>query len=114
MGPTVSLDALTDLVSPFGIVSRVRRARPLRGLDELEGYTATTGMVDNHYHGSAVIAPPRAANAGSLGLGNPDHSRLIAIAEAAERYSGGGFSTDAMRWAKYSELAEPALNPLSI
>lgn len=114
MRSTASLDRLTDLVSPFGVVPRVGRAGSLRGLDELVGHIATTGMVDNSYRDSARLVSGRAANAGSIGLGNPDHTRLIAIAEAAERYSGGGFANDAPRWARYSELAGAVLDPLSI
>jgi ribosomal protein S12 methylthiotransferase accessory factor len=70
--------SLTGLVSPFGVISRVRSTTPLRGLPVLTLSSATLG-------------PSMENVAGFTGYGHADSAdlaRTIALAEAAERYAG--------------------------
>jgi ribosomal protein S12 methylthiotransferase accessory factor len=70
------------LVSPLGPVSRVTRTEPFRGLPELTQYIASAGQ---------PIGRINALLGAGQSLGAPSLARLIAIAEAAERYAGDEF-----------------------
>ena len=70
------------IVSPLGLVSRVTRSEPFRGLQELAQYIASAGQPVGR-----VIALLGAGQS----LDNPLLARAIAIVEAAERYAGDEF-----------------------
>ena len=73
-GPT----DLMRLVSPFGVVSRVRSATPVRGLPALVLSHAELGPATGNAEGRAGYGSAFSAEA----------ARTIALAEAAERYAG--------------------------
>jgi hypothetical protein len=104
MSLTGSLDRVEALVSPYGVVSHVGRRRPARGLEECSPWLAPVGSglteYDRHFaskHGH------RRAGAG-VDASDPGRGRLIAIAEAAERYAAGDFLGEPVRWARACEL----------
>ncbi|GAA0328050.1 YcaO-like family protein [Actinoallomurus spadix] len=79
--------ALLDLAGPYGAVGRPRRVNTYGWMpNECVLYTASTG------NPSAVTRPFRAdARAGhgtGRAYGDPDRARLLAVAEALERYAG--------------------------
>lgn len=109
-----SLDRVEALVSPYGVVSRVWQRRPARGLEAFNPWLAPVGSGVNEYdrlyagrHGN------RRAGAG-VDSGDPDRGRLIAIAEAAERYAATDFLGESVRWASESQLDGPAISLSSV
>jgi ribosomal protein S12 methylthiotransferase accessory factor len=104
MSRTESLDRVEALVSPYGVVSHVGRRRPARGLEGCTPWLAPVGSGLTEYdrrfaneHGH------RRAGAG-VDAHDPDRGRLIAIAEAAERYAASDFIGAPVRWARACEL----------
>ncbi|MCQ4042781.1 YcaO-like family protein [Streptantibioticus rubrisoli] len=100
--------ALEQLVSPFGVVSAVRRLRSPRGLARLANYVALGG-------GRAPGVPPasrRPESGDGCGrvLDDTALGRLIAVAEAAERYAAGDFLRETVVWARAGELDGPTLD----
>jgi ribosomal protein S12 methylthiotransferase accessory factor len=115
-----TLISLETLVSPFGVVAGVRYCPQIRGLTELSVYSAFYGKrlpaqesVPSAHpkqiarpHGS--IIPGAGAGVGRT-FGDADRARLIAIAEAAERYSGAGLGLKP-RLASQRQLGDQALD----
>jgi ribosomal protein S12 methylthiotransferase accessory factor len=118
----VMLDRFESLVSPFGVLASVERYPAPRGL-------SAASIVISHFGDRLPVpsmrcygdagrlrrsAPRKSANVASgRTLGNDEEARLIAIAEGAERYSGGHFN-EPLKWAAYRELDGAALDPLRI
>jgi ribosomal protein S12 methylthiotransferase accessory factor len=114
------LERLETLVSPFGVVADVQARRAPRGLSALNSFTAFSALLPSpRPWNSGGVRPPHPARTsiGSPGLGvalaDPVKARLIAIAEAAERYSATDFQQPVV-WAPYRELDGTALDPRRI
>lgn len=101
----VSLAVLEDLVSPVGVVCAVHAMATIRGLTELAGFVADTGRVNLH------AADGETVYGSGYRVAAPGLARLIAIAEAAERYAGGDFLAEARVWATAAELSGWVLEP---
>lgn len=114
MADTDVLERLETLVSPFGVVADARPLGPPRGLGEACLSVAHVG------HGSPQpIAdarqlrrprrpqPPRTAR--GVAFDDPGQARLIAIAEAAERYSASDLNEPTVL-AAHRDLDGPALD----
>jgi ribosomal protein S12 methylthiotransferase accessory factor len=115
MTDTEVLERLQTLVSPFGVVAAVHPVCPARGLGDVSGFRAYFGQPAPHPLAGSPGQPrrpeqpqPRDAAHG-LTFGDPGQARLIAIAEAAERYSAQDFQQPMMRAAQH-ELDGPALD----
>lgn len=100
---TSSLPSLDTLVSPYGVVMACSTRAGYRGLDRLNAGWARAG-VRRGKEESALIGDGRV-------VGSPEHARLIAIAEAAERYASGDFLGEPRRWATADELDGAVLDP---
>jgi ribosomal protein S12 methylthiotransferase accessory factor len=115
------LERLETLVSPFGVVAGIRAAQSPRGLGEVRSSVAFSDFLPPpgwRDSGPAhQLARPGRAKPGNSGhgmaLADEGKARLIAIAEAAERYSAGDFQQPAV-WAAYRDLDGPALDPQRI
>src|ERR1700722_14396116 len=91
------LERLQTLVSPFGVVAAAHPVCPARGLGDVSASLAYFGQPAAHPLADSPGQPhrpeqprPREAAHG-LTFGDPGQARLIAIAEAAERYSAQDF-----------------------
>ncbi len=107
------LSALDSLVSPYGVVAWVgpRRGR-FRGPGELANAGAMAGWEVTTGKGTPAVARRGKVVTGSgRAMGAPGHARLVAIAEAAERYAGGDILGEPRVWAKAAELDGPVLDP---
>lgn len=107
------LSRVESLVSPFGVVSEVLLARPARGLTGVSAYVARTGSGTSQYGGLTANLPARQANGAARGADNPEQARLVAIAEAAERYAAGDLAGETV-WAKACELDGAVVDLTSI
>jgi ribosomal protein S12 methylthiotransferase accessory factor len=122
MADALMLDGIESLVSPFGVLGSVARFPAPRGLSDasifVSHYDDWLPALNTRWYGDADQArrPERRksmrAGAGRK-LGDDEEARLVAIAEGAERYSGGQFD-EAMKWAAYRELDGAAMDPLRI
>jgi ribosomal protein S12 methylthiotransferase accessory factor len=101
---TDSLDRVETLVSPYGVVSHVGHRRPARGLDWFSPWRAHLGSGLPERTRSACQPRDRDRVGAGFDQGDPDGGRLIAIAEAAERYAAGDFLGETIRWARAAEL----------
>lgn len=104
MNRTGTLDRIEALVSPYGIVSHVRPRRPARGLYSVRPWVAQLGSGLSERSGDFALPPDIGHKGAGLDPDDQQRSRLIAIAEAAERYAGGDFLGDTTRWARADEL----------
>lgn len=88
---------LEHLVSPYGVISEVTSSTQLRGFGRLSLASAQVG---------AAPGIDRADEFGGSGraVDRPDLARLIAIAEAAERYAGAEFPGEPGVLARAAEL----------
>jgi len=99
------LNMLDELVSPYGVVSGTREYRS-------EGWTARM----HGFHAEGGSGRPGAgadhfsSNGSGRSFGDPARARLVAIAEAAERYSAYEPPTAEHRWATVDELDGPVLD----
>ena len=99
------LAMVENLVSPWGVVCGVYAAATFRGLAELAHFVADAGRVD-----------PRTVDNGTVhgsghGLNGPERARLIAVAEAAERYAGGDILAEPRVWATAAQLSGRVIEP---
>lgn len=117
MADTEVLERLETLVSPFGVAADVQILQGLRGLRDVKSAAAFSEFLPTLAGQDSTPVRPR-SGLGRLKLGNsgygiawgdPDEARLIAIAEAAERYSAGDFGQP-VAWASYQDLDGPALD----
>jgi ribosomal protein S12 methylthiotransferase accessory factor len=112
------LERLETLVSPFGVVAGVHPLHPPRGLGEASLSVAYVG--DGSLLPTAQEPPPRRPGrrppdrtTRGVAFGDPAQARLIAIAEAAERYSASNFD-ESLVCAAHRDLDGPALDPSRI
>ncbi|MFW6692181.1 YcaO-like family protein [Streptomyces sp. MAR4 CNX-425] len=94
---------LEKLVSPYGVISGVSSAVQLRGFGSLSLAAGQVGAAPG-------IQQPEEFNGSGRAMGRPDLARLIAIAEAAERYSGADFLCELDVPAREAELDGPVLD----
>ncbi len=116
------LERLETLVSPFGLIVDVQVPQAPRGLAEITSCVAFSDFL-SPAHGAGDSGELRdrsrtdRVRSGNCGQGvavqNADAARLIAIAEAAERYSAGDFRQPVI-WAVHADLDGPALDPRRI
>jgi ribosomal protein S12 methylthiotransferase accessory factor len=99
--------ALDALVSPLGVISQVVDERPDRWPEDLATATALIGG------GEPGTPRPKDAHVtcGGRGWRSPATARLIAIAEAAERYAGGDFLGEHRIVASADQLGSECLEP---
>jgi ribosomal protein S12 methylthiotransferase accessory factor len=100
---------LDGLVSPFGVISEVRSelATPARGQVPLYWNSASTGSG----HPGVGAAPDKFVQGAGCSVASDDDARLVALAEAAERYAGSDILGEPRRWATAEELAGHCLEP---
>jgi ribosomal protein S12 methylthiotransferase accessory factor len=101
----VALETLDGLVSPVGVVCAVHAMPTVRGLTELSAFVADTGRVNLRAVESEAVF------GSGYRVGAPDRARLVAIAEAAERYAGGDFLAEPRVWATSSQLSGRVIEP---
>jgi ribosomal protein S12 methylthiotransferase accessory factor len=93
----------------FGVISSVTELPRFRGLSDLQAYRALIGS------GEPGTGSPPLPLAGFGSHANSESTaRLVAIAEALERYSAGDFLREERRWARASELSGEALDLTSM
>jgi ribosomal protein S12 methylthiotransferase accessory factor len=94
-----------ELVSPYGLVSGLVAMPPLRGLPEASMQMAVLFRETTSSRGESEMR-------GGTGrsLDDPERARTIAIAEAAERYSGSSVNIDQYIWATVDELPGRAID----
>jgi ribosomal protein S12 methylthiotransferase accessory factor len=115
MADTQVLNRIESLVSPFGVVADVGVLRTPRGLSGIAACMAVSDFLPPPDMPDASQFSHRTRDrikSGTSGQGtafdDADAARLIAIAEAAERYSASDFQQPVV-WAAYRELDGPAL-----
>lgn len=121
MADSTILDRLESLVSPFGVVGSVSRNQSPRGLDGISIFISYFGDrlpgPNTRCYSTADQLPRsdlrRSNIATGRRLGDVEESRIVAIAEGAERYSGGHFD-EPMTWASRRELDGAVLDPSRI
>lgn len=103
---TSTLPSLDTLVSPYGVVAGCSADSGHRGLDRLSAGRARAGVRrgTGGKEGAALVGDGRV-------VGPPERARLIAIAEAAERYASGDFLGEPRRRATAGELDGLVLDP---
>jgi len=114
MSCTGSLDRIESLVSAYGVVSHVWRRRAPRGLDRIGSWGAQAGSGSSEYRGLSANSLPRRTTGAGVDTGDPDRGRIIAIAEAAERYAAGDFVGEPARWARSCELDGTVIDLASV
>lgn len=114
MSSSGPLDGVESLVSPYGLVSRVSRQLPARGLDAITFWVAQLGTGTSQYQGRALKQGMRLRRAGGTDRDDPDRGRLVAIAEGAERYAAGDFLGEPVRFARAHELDGAVIDLASI
>jgi ribosomal protein S12 methylthiotransferase accessory factor len=95
------------LVSPFGVIGEVRSARSSWSRGNIEFHVANAGTALPG-HGVSVrniLDQEQIARGCGISLYGADHARLVAVAEAAERYAGRELSSGESILASASELA---------
>ncbi|MCX4852732.1 YcaO-like family protein [Streptomyces canus] len=95
------------LVSPYGVVSEVLPGAPVRGL-------AGLSLASARVNGAPGVERPEEFGGAGRSLAGPDDAELIALAEAAERYSGADFPGSGERWATVAELDGPVLDMTAV
>ncbi|ANS70161.1 hypothetical protein SLINC_7937 [Streptomyces lincolnensis] len=95
------------LVSPYGVVSEVLPGAPVRGL-------AGLSLASARVNGAPGVERPEEFGGAGRSLAGPDDAELIAVAEAAERYSGADFPGSGERWATVAELDGPVLDMTAV
>ena len=122
MADITALDRLESLVSPFGIVGSVSRNHAPRGLENISIFISYFGdrlpVPNTRCYSTADQLPRfdlrRSRNiATGRRLGDVQESRVVAIAEGAERYAGSHFN-EAMIYASRRELDGAVLDPSRI
>lgn len=100
--PPTSVERLS---SPYGIAAFNAPGLPIRGMEELSIWLARAGS-GRPGHGPAVEAVVGAGRA----VGDSEYARLVAIAEAAERYSAHDPHNQEYCWASIDELNGPTID----
>ena len=121
MADADALKRFENLVSPFGVIADVQTLPAPRGLGEVKSSVAFSDFLPAATWPDSGVpcqrSGPGRLKPGSAGYGialdDASQARLIAIAEAAERYSAGDFQLPAV-WASYLELTGSALDPRRI
>jgi ribosomal protein S12 methylthiotransferase accessory factor len=98
------LDRLATLVSSLGVVADVREADKHRGLGRVARYVSYLGS------GRPGRGEPSAIRAGGQAVDDRDRARLVAIAEAAERYAGRNLADGDCMLATPAELDGPRVS----
>ncbi|MEU7599512.1 YcaO-like family protein [Streptomyces sp. NPDC040724] len=98
---------LHGLVSPYGVVSEVRTAQSPRGFSGISLASARVG-------GAPGIERPKEFQGSGRSVQGSGTARLIAVAEAAERYAGADFPLAPEVWATEGELDGPVLDMKAI
>jgi len=95
------------LVSPFGVVGEFSPTRASWSIRNVEFYRADagTGTPGQGISLRNTLDRERIASGSGLSLYGADHARVIAVAEAAERYAGRELSSEESILASASELA---------
>jgi len=99
-----STQELDRLVDPLGVVSEVRETNPVRGLEDLFLHVANAG---SGTAGRGVRRSP--AHGSGKHLGDRTLSRVIATAEAAERYAGLTYADEPV-WSTAADLPGPTID----
>jgi ribosomal protein S12 methylthiotransferase accessory factor len=97
-------DRLAALVSSLGVVTDVRESPQQRGLSRVASYICTVGS------GRPGNGQPRRINGGGQAVDDGRHARLVAIAEAAERYAGRNLQRGESVLAAAADLDGPRLS----
>ncbi|MER6037939.1 YcaO-like family protein [Streptomyces sp. NPDC001835] len=94
-------------MSPYGVVSEVLPGAPVRGL-------AGLSLASARVNGAPGVERPEEFGGAGRSLAGPDDAELIAVAEAAERYSGADFPGSGEQWATVAELDGPVLDMTAV
>lgn len=100
---------LDGLVSPFGVISEVRSDVATPGRGRVPAYCSWASAGSGH-PGVGTTQDKVVQGAGYSVVSEAD-ARLVAIAEAAERYAGSDILGEARRWASAEELEGDCLEP---
>ena len=108
------LHRLLEVVDPVGgVVPRVYRAPVVAGGLEVPVFAAPLGRLDALFasveDSVAGGANPNGADGASCGF-DVERTRLLAVAEALERYASMVYSDEQLIWASASELGAAALD----
>ncbi|WP_369192353.1 YcaO-like family protein [Streptomyces sp. R08] len=95
---------LAALVGPLSVVGEVQEVEAIRGLPELSVHIANIG---SGFPGRQMHHGPNHGSGRSYS--DPDVSRIIAIAEGAERYAGLSYFDEPI-WATVAELSGPTID----
>jgi ribosomal protein S12 methylthiotransferase accessory factor len=114
VGSVSTLNRVESLVSPYGVVAHVSRRRGPRGLAEFGAWLALLGSGSCDHRGLSKARSARPVRASGLDPADPDRGRLIAIAEAAERYAAGDFLGEPVRVARADELDGAVIDLASV
>ena len=99
-------NTLDQLVSPFGVVGEIRSAKSSwsRGSIEFQLANAGTALPGHGVSVRNILDQEHIARGCGISLDGADHARLVAVAEAAERYAGRELSSEESVLAYASEL----------
>jgi ribosomal protein S12 methylthiotransferase accessory factor len=86
-----SLKLLESLVSPLGPITGIESAAGPPGLSRASACACSIGAPVTETAAEAVRSPVRC---GGRAIDDADRARLLALAEAMERYSSGGFAAE--------------------
>ena len=93
------------LVSPLAVVAKLQVGAVPRGLNRLATFVTSIG--------SGIPGrgrTEREIQGFGMAVGAPDHARLVAVAEAAERYSSADFLVSPVIWSTLADLDGPAID----
>jgi ribosomal protein S12 methylthiotransferase accessory factor len=96
---------IESLVSPLGVVAKLQVGAVPRGLNQLATFVTSIG--------SGIPGRGRAEReiqGFGMAVGAPDHARLVAVAEAAERYSSADFLVSPVIWSTLADLDGPTID----
>jgi ribosomal protein S12 methylthiotransferase accessory factor len=108
------MSSLESLVSPYGLVSRVSRRRPARGLEAITTWVAQVGTGMSEYQDRSPKRTIRLRRGAGVDPEDPARGHLIAVAEGAERYAAGDFLGEPVRFARARELEGAVIDLASI
>lgn len=100
--PSARVEALS---SPYGVAAALSRGLPIRGMDELSLWMSRAG---SGRPGHGVTKEP--VTGAGRALGDSEHARLVAVIEAAERYSAYASREAEYVWASAEEIQGPAID----
>lgn len=107
------LAGLRELVSPYGLVSSVRKLPSAAGEPDFSVHLGNLGSPSQALDNLDRIDPGEdTGNADGAGSGlNPDRAELIAVAESLERYSSSAWHDDDFVVATIEEMGADAVAP---